>query len=124
MFAGPDDAKDKAEGIARWLGDDTVHLSHSRSIMREELREHGISVLDLEDDPALQDAVLSVHHAYSHTFAGPALKIIENNLGRAFVINGGVVMTPPSPPAGPPHSPSIALPQPLPAGSNATGHMQ
>ena len=40
---------------------------------------------DLEDDPVLQDAILSVHHATFHTFAGPAVKIVENQLGRAFV---------------------------------------
>jgi hypothetical protein len=34
---------------------------------------------------ALQDAVLSVHHATMHTFNGAAVKIIENHLGVAYV---------------------------------------
>ena len=100
MFAGDADAQIKAEEVAHWLGDDTEHLSHSRPIMREELQAHGIKVTDLEGDPALQEAVLTVHHAYTHTFAGPSVKIIENNLGRAFISQGPapmMVMPPPGP---------------------------
>ncbi len=43
-------------------------------------------VIDLEDDQALQDAVLSVHHATLHTLNGPTVKIIENQQGKAFVL--------------------------------------
>ena len=44
----------------------------------------------LEDDPALQDAVLSVHHAFAITLANtPAAKIIENQNGAAYVKNAG-----------------------------------
>ena len=43
-----------------------------------------VRVEDLEADQRLQDAVLSVHHAAFHTFSGPAVKIIENHLGRGF----------------------------------------
>lgn len=99
MFAGDDEASSIAHDIASWLGDDQTHLSHSRPIMREELRDHGVRVTDLEDDPHLQDAVLTVHHWYSHTFQGAAVKIIENNLGRAYVIQGGVMMVPSAPAA-------------------------
>ena len=53
----------------------------------------GVDIDDLEDDPALQDAVLSIHHATFHTFAGPAVKIVENQLGRAFVkVNQQIAM--------------------------------
>lgn len=40
----------------------------------------------LEDDAALQDAVLSVMHANQITFNGPAGKIIENHAARRWVI--------------------------------------
>jgi hypothetical protein len=43
-----------------------------------------VRVEDLEADQRLQDAVLSVHHTAFHTFSGPAVKIIENHLGRGF----------------------------------------
>ncbi|MDQ2962980.1 MAG: hypothetical protein M3R31_07460, partial [Pseudomonadota bacterium] len=40
----------------------------------------------LESDQALQDAVLTMHHAYMVTLAGTAaFKIIENQKGVAFV---------------------------------------
>ena len=43
--------------------------------------------MSLEDDSALQDLVLTVHHAYMHTFSTtPAIKIIENHNGKAMVI--------------------------------------
>ena len=75
----------KARRIARWLESHQTHQSHSMPITRETLRAKGVNVRHLEDDPALQDAVLSVHHAFLHTFNGPAFKIIENHLGRAYV---------------------------------------
>jgi hypothetical protein len=40
----------------------------------------------LEETPALQEAVLSVHHAYIHTLSSTgACKIIENHNGVAFI---------------------------------------
>lgn len=104
MFRGDEDARFKAERIAEWLGDDHIHLSHGRAITREKLVEHGLRVTALEDDPALQDAVLSVHHAVMHTFGMTAtMKLVENNLDRAWVQQGGVqMMLPPGvvPPSG------------------------
>jgi hypothetical protein len=60
--------------------------SHGRFIGRDEARSFGLVIDDLESDQSLQDAVLSVFHATTHTFsAAPATKIIENHLGKAFV---------------------------------------
>jgi serine dehydrogenase proteinase len=86
-FTGRADAAEKAEAVAAFFADDESHLSHSRAITRDQLRDAGLelNIIDLEDDPALQDAVLSVHHATMITFMGGAAKIIENNLGRAYV---------------------------------------
>jgi hypothetical protein len=68
------------------------HKSHGAGIAREEARTKGVKVVDLESDQAIQDAVLSVHHATMHTFAQTgALKIIENHLGRAFIKIGKAV---------------------------------
>ena len=40
----------------------------------------------LEDDDKLQDLGLSVFHATTHTFAAtPAVKVVENHAGRAFI---------------------------------------
>jgi hypothetical protein len=40
----------------------------------------------MEDDHEFQDAVLTVHHALIHTLSATrAFKIIENQLGTAFI---------------------------------------
>lgn len=75
----------KARKVADFFGEHHIHRSHSLGIDREQARLRGVKITDLEDDPGLQDAVLSVHHATFHTFAGAAVKIVENHLGRAFV---------------------------------------
>lgn len=114
MFRGDADAHSKAEAIAEWLGDDHVHLSHGRAITRDALSARGIKIVNLEDDPDFQDAVLSVHHMVMHTFsATPVMKLVENNLDRAWVQLGGMqVMLPPGamPPGMPPQMPPGAQP--------------
>lgn len=53
---------------------------------RDLARSHGVVVDDLEDDQAVQDAVLSIHHTLMHMFdALPMAKLIENHLGDSFV---------------------------------------
>ena len=84
MFAGAPDASQKAEEVAGYFANYEVHQSHSLGIDREQARSHGVKIEDLEADQALQDAVLSVHHATMHTLQGPAVKIVENHLGRTF----------------------------------------
>ena len=84
MFAGAPDASQKAEEVAGYFANYEVHQSHSLGIDRELARSHGVKIEDLEADQALQDAVLSVHHATMHTLQGPAVKIVENHLGRTF----------------------------------------
>lgn len=85
MFAGRADAARSAERVARYFASYSIHRSHSLGIDRDEARERGVVIADLEADHALQDAVLSVHHATLHTFAGLAVKIVESHAGRAWV---------------------------------------
>jgi hypothetical protein len=115
MFAGAADAGTKAADAAKWFGDAATFLSHGRPVRRDEAREHGIKVVDLEDDPDLQDAVLSVHHAALLSMSNiPIVKLIENNRDRRWLqvvqmltlAAGPVVMPPASPPpGGPPAGP-------------------
>lgn len=86
MFAKDMDEAAKAEETARYFADYGTHQSHSLGITRDQARGHGVRVIDLEDDQALQDSVLSVHHATLHTLNGPTVKIIENQYGKAFVL--------------------------------------
>jgi len=58
-----------------------------------------LKITNLEDDQVFQDLVLSVFHATTHTFSGtPAVKIIENHNGKAFVkIERNIVFQVPQP---------------------------
>lgn len=86
MFKRDKDKKAKARKIAAWLANHRDFKSHGRHIPRWLLERKGFRVERLEKDPKLQDAVLSVFHACTHTFSGtPAAKIIENHCGGAFI---------------------------------------
>ena len=84
MFVEVDDPAWKAQDASAFFADHRLHQSHSLGIDRDQARDAGVKVEDLEADQRLQDAVLTVHHAAFHTFSGPAVKIIENQLGRGF----------------------------------------
>lgn len=89
MFENDPDARKKADRIVNALGDHQRTKQHDRHICAKEAREIGLKVRDLEDDDNLQDALLSVHHAYMLTFSGNPVvaKIIENHKGHALVSN-------------------------------------
>jgi len=125
MFAGKRDAAKKAERAADFFANYEVHQSHALGIDRDQARAVGTVIEDLEENQALQDAVLSVHHSVMHTFQGPVIKLVENHLGRAYVkvvaqmivpmpmMPGGgpiVPVAPPGliPPASPPVPPAVA----------------
>jgi len=77
---------ERAVAIASWLGDHQQFKSHGRCLEREELASHGVRIEKLEKDDDLQDLVLSVFHATTHTFQQtPAVKVIENQNERAFI---------------------------------------
>ena len=86
MFANDERSDDKVSRILDELGDHALTKSHARHLSIERCREMGLSVVALEDNQELQDAVLSLHHACMLTFtATPAFKIIENHKGVAFI---------------------------------------
>lgn len=86
MFNGQSDCDARADGVSTWLADQANFKSHSRHLPRDELASHGLVIQNLEADSRLQDLSLSVFHSTTHTFAlSPAVKIVENHLGRAFV---------------------------------------
>ena len=95
MFAGDENAKERSKAISEWFADYESFQSHGRRVGRDQAREVGVKVVNLEDDDRLQDAVLSVHHATMHTFANTlAQKIIENHRGRAWVRIGATIQVP------------------------------
>jgi len=86
MFYGDKGKKQKIDSIIQALTDyDEVKL-HERQIGYKEARKTGLKIKLLEDDQAFQDVVLTVHHCYVHTLSNThAFKIIENQIGSAFV---------------------------------------
>jgi len=94
MLNGQPDAKAKAARIARYFASYRKHQSHLMGIYRDDARSQGAKVTDLEVDPALQDAVLSVHHAAMHALGGTAVKIVENHLGKAFITHQTAMQVP------------------------------
>jgi ATP-dependent protease ClpP protease subunit len=86
MLQGQENAEETAAKIVKELGDHALTLSHARHISFAKSKQIGLEVSALEDDPDLQDAVLSVHHACIHTLSSTgAFKIIENHEGIAFI---------------------------------------
>lgn len=82
----PDEAEERADRVLRELADHALTLSHARRISAEKALSIGVRVEMLEDDPEMQEAVLTLHHAIIQTLSStPAIKIIENHLGVAFI---------------------------------------
>ena len=86
MFKNTENAAKKSEEVSEWLSDHKNFKSHSRHIPRSDIESHQITVSRMEDDNILQDLVLSVFHATTHTLsATPSAKIVESHTGRAFI---------------------------------------
>jgi len=93
MFAHITDraeAERRADEIATCLANHQQFMSHSYHIDRERAKHldgmQGLIIENLEENQIFQDDVLSVFHATMHTFNGtPAVKIIENHLGSAYI---------------------------------------
>ena len=82
--------------IVEILGSHKATFTHAKHIHADECRKLGIKVVPLESlDPRqidgckdLQDCVLTIHHTYMHTFSSSnAVKIVENHLGSAMIMN-------------------------------------
>lgn len=79
---------DKVKKIMEVFADHTVQKSHARHISKSECEQVGLNINSLEGDQNLQDAVLTTHHAFMHTFSNTGcVKIIENHNGVAYIEN-------------------------------------
>ncbi len=87
MFSdNPTKADELSKNVLKTLASHTKSKSHSRHFSLEACKSMGLKIEVLEDNPELQDAVLSIHHCFIHTFAGTgSTKIIENHLGKGFI---------------------------------------
>lgn len=86
MFASEQDKVARATRVVEGLSDVEDNKAHNKHLHYEKCRSLGLEIDLLEDDPTLQDLVLTVHHCYMHTLSNTAaFKIIENHLGVAMV---------------------------------------
>jgi hypothetical protein len=84
MFANDPPAvqAEKLEKVSDLLGKQATSKNHNRHINPDKARASGLNIVSLESDDKLQDLVLTLHHALTHTFSQtPAVKIIENDKG-------------------------------------------
>jgi hypothetical protein len=95
----------RARATSDWFADHTFFKSHGRNVTRDDARDQGVAVMDLEDDDVLQDRVLSVSHTAQLTFSStPCAKLIENHHGRSWLQLEGqqlLLQPQPQPPAQP-----------------------
>ncbi len=92
MFEGQANADEKAKTIIGELSSHEQTKTHARHIHFNRLAELGVKVTALEDDPLLQDAVLTVHHACVNTLTQTAaVKIIENQNSVSFIVQALMV---------------------------------
>jgi ATP-dependent protease ClpP protease subunit len=86
MLKGEENAKEIVETILKELSDHALTKAHARHLSAEKCKSIGLKIIYLEDNLELQDAFLSVHHACIHTLTStPAVKLIENHNGVAFI---------------------------------------
>ncbi len=89
MFANDKDSEMKSNNVVQSLASHADTKQHDRHLSADECTSFGMVIEMLEEDQDLQDAVLSVHHACMHTLAAtPTLKIIENQSGVSFNVQG------------------------------------
>lgn len=113
MFNGRADARQQAERTAQALADHAKYKSHGRFIPVDQAISEGLAVDLLENDQILQDKVLSIFHSVNITLdATPAVKLIENHQGRAYIKQQQVLqfqpgIPGPQAPVPPPSKPSV-----------------
>ncbi len=79
---------EKANTILKHFSSHVDTFTHSRHISMEKCVDLTVRIIPLEDkdNKELQDAVLTTHHAFMHTFQNTgAIKIIENHIGVAYI---------------------------------------
>lgn len=77
---------EKLNNILKLFTSHDTTKSHSRHISKEQCKNVGLTIEDMEEDNKLQDLILTVHHAFMNTFSqSSAVKIIENHTGIAYI---------------------------------------
>lgn len=87
MFSREEDSELVAR-IVNALNENENSKNHSRHYNIDFCESLGLKIEALESDSILQEKVLSLHHAYMHTFSNtPAIKIIESTNTLPYIIS-------------------------------------
>lgn len=79
--------KKAARRVVKKLSNHAETKTHDRHIPIDRAREIGLNVVQMEDDNALQDLILTVHHSFMVTLLNSNIaKIIESDAGKMFLI--------------------------------------
>jgi len=77
---------DVVEQILREFNDHDNSRSHSRHLSTQKCKDLGMTIVDMEHDQKIQEAMLTLHHATMHTLANSMVsKLVENHLGIAYI---------------------------------------
>jgi hypothetical protein len=88
MFNGQADAEAKGNTVASYFSRGSDKKSHGRRIDREEAREQGVVIEDLESSQDLQEAVLTAYHLMTILFEkSPAVKAIISERSKMWIKN-------------------------------------
>lgn len=86
MLDGDPTQEQKAAAIVDRLCDHKQSAMHNRHFSYDDLSDIGMKVTLMEDNGELQDAALTIHHAFMNTFAlTDAVKIIESSNGKRWI---------------------------------------
>ncbi len=90
MLADGPDSRNLGAQIANHFNDAGKHKSHGRRIGREEARQQGLTIADMEADQQLQELVLTAYHLATISFEKSfATKLLTTSTGRTWVKNWG-----------------------------------
>ena len=88
MFENRSDKQARAKKVTKALSNYAANKTHDQHFDNEACKKMGLTIMDLESDPVLQDLVLTVHHCYMNFLMNSmAYKIIENQNGIALIKN-------------------------------------
>lgn len=88
MFKDSANSTDLANKAVEFLSSRNTHFAHERHIGIDEAQQAGLSISSLEAEQSLQDLVITIHHAFTHTLQQTsAIKIVENQNGVRVVNN-------------------------------------
>jgi membrane-bound ClpP family serine protease len=78
--------RNRISNIVTELSSHALTKSHARHISSQRCKDIGLKIEMMEENQNFQEAVLTLHHITMHTLGDtPAIKIVENQNGKAFV---------------------------------------